>query len=142
MAWGLEEKLKDHADTIDRKFDLKLESIQGHVEKVDKEFNIYKLECMEHRRRADDWTKAMTLSQQSQEISLENTERNVQCIKNILETYLPNLKDAEEKRATKHQLKEGALWVSAIIGALLALAGLVAAIWLYAGNAASLFTKL
>ena len=36
-----------------------------------------------------------------------------------LNRYLPNLADAEEKRATKHQLKEGALWVSAILGAVL-----------------------
>lgn len=36
-----------------------------------------------------------------------------------LNRYLPNLADAEEKRATKHQLKEGALLVSAILGAVL-----------------------
>lgn len=36
-----------------------------------------------------------------------------------LTKYLPNLIDSEEKRATKHQLKEGALWISAMLGAIL-----------------------
>lgn len=36
-----------------------------------------------------------------------------------LSKYLPNLIDAEEKRATKHQLKEGALLISAILGAII-----------------------
>lgn len=140
--FDIDKKSKDYTDTIDGQINLKLRSIQDHVEKVDKEFNVYKIECTEHRRRADDWIKTITLSQQKQEVSQESTERNVQCIKNILETYLPNLKDAEEKRATKHQLKEGALLVSAIIGALLAVAGLVALVWLYVGNAASLLATL
>lgn len=142
MSWGIEDKLKEHAESIDRKVDQKLTSIQDHIDKVDKEFNVHKLVCVDHRRRADDWITTMTLSQQKQELSQKNTELNVNCIKNILETYLPNLKDAEEKRATKHQLKEGALWVSAIIGALLAVAGLVALVWLYVGNAAYLLAEL
>lgn len=131
MMWGIERKLEEHTKMIDSKIESKLTGLQDHVTKLDTDFHVYKLDCLDHRRRFDDCIKSMTLSQQKTEISQENTERNVQCIKTILETYLPNLKDAEEKRATKHQLKEGALWISAIITAMIATAGFVATIWAY-----------
>lgn len=131
MVWGLDQRLKDHYEMIDSNVDSKIRPLQDHIVKIDNDFQMYKLECLEHRRRSDDWVKTMTLSQQKTEISQENTERNVQCIKNILETYLPNLKDAEEKRATKHQVKEGALWISAVLGALLTAGTVIIAMFAY-----------
>lgn len=131
MAWGLDEKLKEHYDMIESNVDIKIKTLHDHIYKIDNDFQLYKLDCLEHRRRSDDWVKTMTLSQQKTEISQENTERNVKCIKNILETYLPNLKDAEEKRATKHQVKEGALWVSAVFGAMLTAGAVIMAIVAY-----------
>lgn len=125
MAWGIDEKLKEHSDMIDSKIESKIKPLQDHIVKVDNDFQVYKLDCLDHRRRSDDWVKTMTLSQQKTEVSQENTEKNVQCIKTILETYLPNLKDAEEKRATKHQLKEGALFVSAVLGAIITIGTVV-----------------
>ena len=119
MAWGCEKLLREHAEMIDSKVDAKIASIQQHVSKVDADLHVHKLEYQEHRRITDAWSVAMTSSQQKSEVSQENTEKNVQCIKDILETYLPNLKDAEEKRATKHQLKEGALFVSAVLGSVI-----------------------
>ena len=119
MAWGIDQKLKEHANMIETNVESKINTLQFHINKVDNDFQEYKIDCLDHRRRSDDWVKTMTLSQQKTEISQENTEKNVQRIKNILETYLPNLKDSEEKRATKHQLKEGALFVSAVLGAII-----------------------
>lgn len=131
MEWGIERKLKEHSDMIDSKIDSKIQPLQAHISKIDTDFQVYKLDCLEYRRRSEDWVKTMTLSQQKAEVSQENTEKNVQCIKNILETYLPNLKDAEEKRATKHQLKEGALWISAVLGAILTGGAVIMAIFAY-----------
>lgn len=129
MVWGLDQKLKDHMEMINSEIDSRIQPLSERIHKVDNEFQAYKLDCLEHRRRQGNEIKTIILSQQRSEISQQNTDKNVQCIKNILETYLPNLKDAEEKRATKHQLKEGALWVSAIVGALITLSGLIAVIW-------------
>lgn len=131
MAWGINQKLKDHYDMIESTIDSRIKPLHEHINKVDGDLQLYKLDCSERHRRSEDWVKTMTLSQQKAEISQENTERNVQCIKNILETYLPNLKDAEEKRATKHQVKEGALWISAVLGALLTVGTVIIAIFAY-----------
>lgn len=131
MVWGLDQKLKDHMEMINSEIDSKIKPLSEHIHKVDNDFQTYKLDCLEHRRRQGDEIKTIILSQQRSELSQQNTDKNVQCIKNILETYLPNLKDAEEKRATRHQLKEGALWLSAIVGAVVAVAALMAAVWAY-----------
>lgn len=127
MWYGCDKKLKDHAASVD----LRIASINNRLNSLDTDYHAYKVDCQEHRRLTDAWSTTMTASQQKTEVSLENTERNVGCIKNILETYLPNLKDAEEKRAAKHQIKETALWVSAVLGALMAIFGAMTAVWLY-----------
>lgn len=116
---------------VDSKIDGKIKPLHEHISKVDNDFQVYKLDCLDHRRRQGDEIKTIILSQQRSEVSQENTDRNVQCIKSILETYLPNLKDAEEKRATKHQLKEGALWISAILGSILTVGTVILAIIAY-----------
>lgn len=131
MEWGIDKKLKEHSDMIESQIDSKIRTLQSHIAKVDNDFQTYKLDCLDHRRRQGDEIKVIILSQQRSEVSQENTEKNVQCIKNILETYLPNLKDAEEKRATKHQLKEGALWISAMLGAILTAGGVIMAVVAY-----------
>lgn len=131
MKWGIERKLKEHSDMIDSKIDSRIKPLQDHIIKVDNDFQVYKLDCLDHRRRQGDEIKTIILSQQRSEVTQENTDKNVQCIKNILETYLPNLKDAEEKRATKHQLKEGALWISAVLGAILTGGAVIMAIFAY-----------
>lgn len=131
MAWGIDEKLKEHTTMIDSRVDSKIQAVEDHIKKVDSDFQLYKLDCSEKHRRQSDEIKVIILSQQRSEVSQTNTDKNVQCIKNILETYLPNLKDAEEKRATKHQLKEGALLISAIFGALLTVSAVILAIMGY-----------
>ncbi len=131
MEWGIDQKLKEHTAMLDSKIDSKIQTLHDHIVKVDNDFQLYKLDCLEHRRRSGDEIKQIILSQQRSEVSQTNTDKNVQCIKNILETYLPNLKDAEEKRATKHQLKEGALLISAIFGALLTVSAVILAIMGY-----------
>ena len=131
MTWGIDQKLKDHYDMIDSNIDSKIKPLHDLINKVDGDLQLYKLDCSERYRRQSDEIKVIILSQQRSEVSQTNTDKNVQCIKNILETYLPNMKDAEEKRATRHQLKEGALWLSAITGAVFAVVALMAAIWAY-----------
>lgn len=142
MLWGIDAKLKEHTDTVNANVENKVSAVVDHINRLDTDFHVFKLDCLEHRRRAGDWEKSIVVSQQKTEISLENTDRNVQCIKGILETYLPNLKDAEEKRATRHQLKEGALWISAVAGALIVVIGLMASTWAYmSGNLTALVSN-
>lgn len=119
MEWGIDRKLKEHTAMLDSKIDSKIQTLHDHIVKVDNDFQLYKLDCLEHRRRSGDEVKQIILSQQRSEVSQTNTDKNVQCIKNILEANLPNMRDLEEKRATKHQIKELALWVSAVLGALI-----------------------
>lgn len=56
-------------------------------------------------------------------ISFNNTitelTKTLNTTNDTLTKYLPNFVDAEEKRAAKHQLKEGALLVSAVLGAVI-----------------------
>jgi len=134
MAWGIDQKLKEYVSMIDSKIDSKIQPLQDHINKVDNDFQVYKLDCLEHRRRQSDEIKTIILSQQRSEVCQESTDKNVQCIKNILETYLPNLKDAEEKRATKHQLKEGALFVSTVLGAIITIVTVILAITAYSNG--------
>lgn len=58
-------------------------------------------------------------------ISFNNTitelTKTLNTTNDTLTKYLPNFVDAEEKRAAKHQLKEGALLVSAVLGAVIAI---------------------
>lgn len=134
MMWGIDQKLKDHYDMIDLNIESRIKPLHDHINKVDSDFQLYKLDCSERHRRQGDEIKVIILSQQRSEVSQENTDRNVQCIKNILETYLPNLKDAEEKRAAKHQLKEGAVLVSAVLGAILTTGAVILAITAYSNG--------
>lgn len=56
-------------------------------------------------------------------ISFNNTitelTKTLNTTNDTLTKYLPNFVDAEEKRAAKHQLKEGALLVSTVLGAVI-----------------------
>lgn len=58
-------------------------------------------------------------------ISFNNTitelTKTLNTTNDTLTKYLPNFVDAEEKRAAKHQLKEGALLVSSVLGAVIAI---------------------
>lgn len=139
--FGIERQLEEHTIMIDRRVDTKLIATTQRIDSLDKEFHVHKLEDQEFRRRTDDSIKTIMISMQKQEASAEITEKCVQGIKLTLDQYLPILKDSEEKRATKHQLKESALWVSAVIGAIVASFALMGMVWLYVNNFLNLLVQ-
>lgn len=132
--WGIDQKLEEHTQMIDRRVDQKLEGVTQRLDPLEKEFHVHKLEFQEYRRRTDDTMKTLLLSSQKNEASQECIEKNVASIKTTQEQYLPHLKDAEEKRATKHQLKEGAVLVTSLLGAGVMIMTFIGVIWAYSQN--------
>lgn len=83
--------------------------------KTDAEFAKCNARHDEHEKHKEESDKTM--------LSFNNTitelTKTLNTTNDTLTKYLPNFVDAEEKRAAKHQLKEGALLVSAVLGAVI-----------------------
>jgi len=107
MAWGLINKKEVEAMFEERR--------REDRRKTDAEFAVCNARHEAHDKHREDSDKAMN--------SFSNTIGELTKVLNTtnetLSRYLPSLVDADEKRATKHQLKEGALLISAILGALI-----------------------
>jgi len=107
VAWGLLNKKEAEAMFEERR--------REDRRKTDEEFAKCNARHDEHDKHKEASEKAM--------ISFNNTIAELTNVLNTtnetLAKYLPTFVDAEEKRAAKHQLKEGALLVSAVLGAVI-----------------------
>jgi len=126
MAWGIvnrkevealfeERRLEDR-----RKVDVAIAACNARHDLHDREREADRKAHTEHNSELRDLTEALNKTNAT------------------LARYLPNLIDAEEKAATKKQLKEGAAWWSEILKAVITSCVIIAAIAAYSNG---LFVK-
>lgn len=122
MAWGLVNKkeveamFEERRKEDRRKIESDIAACNARHDVHDREREVDRKVHVVHNEAITKLTEALTRTNET------------------LNRYLPNLADAEEKRATKHQLKEGALLVSAILGAVITIGTVILAITAYSNG--------